>query len=381
MTSLMSAILPGAVSGLSGQPDVPVLRDAATWAEGFAGWRGSDLPGLLIAGDALDVLNAMPAGAVDCVMTSPPYWNQRQYVAEGIGLEHSPGEFVDNLLNATGSVKRVLSDAGSFWLNLGDTYYRKSLAGLPWRVALRMMDEQGWVLRNDVVWSKLKGGMDTSSDRLANTHEVVFHFVKSPKYYYDADAIRSKPRSARLVNGAVVSATGVSGVRYRRKIELSPALSPGEKTAAFAALEEMLESIRRGEYSDFRMVIRGGGQRTTHSDQARISGRAKELQERGFYFLKYHPDGQKPSDVWEIIPEDTQKRDEMHYAAYPLDLCRIPILATCPPGGVVLDPFAGTGTTLAAAVQLGRRGVGIDISEAYVDFIRDRLAGGSAPVG
>jgi DNA modification methylase len=353
-------------------------RDASTptWASDFADWQRSNRPSLLIAGDALDVLNEMPAGAVNCVMTSPPYWNQRQYVCRGIGLEPSPEEFVDNLLKVTGSLRRVLSAAGSFWLNLGDTYQRKSLVGLPWRVALAMMDEQGWIMRNDVVWSKLKGGMDTSNDRLANTHEMLFHFVKSPKYYYDADAIRSKPRSAKLVNGAVVSATGVSGVRYRRKIELSTALSPEEKTAAFAALEDMLESIRRGEYYDFRMVIRGGGQRTTHSDQARVSGRAKELQERGFYFLKYHPDGQKPSDVWEIIPEDTQKRDEMHYAAYPIDLCRIPILATCPPGGVVLDPFAGTGTTLAAAVQLERRGVGIDISEAYVDLIRERLARG-----
>jgi DNA modification methylase len=355
-----------------------VTATSPTWARDFADWQRSGRPSLLIAGDARDVLHAMPAGAVDCVMTSPPYWNQRQYLCEGIGLESSPGEFVDNLLKVTGALRRVLSATGSFWLNLGDSYHRKSLVGLPWRVALAMIDEQGWILRNDVVWSKLKGGMDTSNDRLANTHEMVFHFVKSPKYYYNADAIRSKPRSAKLVNGAVISATGVSGIRYRRKIELSTALSPGEKAAAFAALEEMLESIRRGEYSDFRMVIRGGGQRTTHSDQARVSGRAKELRERGFYFLKYHPDGQKPSDVWEIIPEDTQKRDEMHYAAYPIDLCRIPILATCPPGGVVLDPFAGTGTTLAAAVQLERRGVGIDISEAYVDFMSGRLTG--APV-
>ena len=359
---------------LFAKPEPPVFSDAATWAQRFSGWRGSDLPDLLFAGDSLDVLNALPAGAVDCAMTSPPYWNQRKYASEGIGLEATPREFADSLLRITAALKRVLSDQGSFWLNLGDSYHKKSLTGLPWRVALRMIDEQGWILRNDVIWSKLKGGMDTSADRLANTHEMLFHFVKSPDYYYDADSIRSKPRDAKLVNGAVISATGVTGVRYKRKIELSTALSVEEKIAAYAALEEMLDSIRRGEYSDFRMVIRGAGQRTTHSDQTRVSGRAKELRDRGFYFLRYHPNGAKPSDVWEIIPEDTQNRDGMHYAAYPLDLCRIPILVSCPPKGIVLDPFAGTGTTLVVARELGRRGIGIDISEDYVNYMKSRLA-------
>lgn len=373
----MSTVLSGSaqsVFDLFAKADVPTLRDAAIWRQGFTDWRGSHSPSLLIAGDALDVLNALPAGAVDCAMTSPPYWNQRKYLTEGIGLEASPDEFADNLLRITGALKRVLSARGSFWLNLGDSYYKKSLSGLPWRVALRMIDQQGWILRNDVVWSKLKGGMDTSPDRLANTHEMVFHFVKSPTYHYDADEIRSKPRDAKLVNGAVISATGVTGVRYKRKIELSTALSEEEKVVAFAALTEMLESIRRGEYSDFRMVIRGAGQRTTHSNQERVSGRAKELRDRGFYFLRYHPKGAKPSDVWDIIPEDTQKRGDMHYAAYPIDLCRIPILATCPPEGIVLDPFAGTGTTLVAANELGRRGVGIDISDSYVNLMKARLS-------
>jgi DNA modification methylase len=89
------------------------------------------------------------------------------------------------------------------------------------------------------------------------------------------------------------------------------------------------------------------------------------LSERGFYFLKYHPNGAKPSDVWDILPEDTQKR-QPHFAAYPEDLCRIPIHATCPEGGVVLDPFAGTGTTNLVAFMLGRKSIGIEISKEYV---------------
>jgi len=106
-------------------------------------------------------------------------------------------------------------------------------------------------------------------------------------------------------------------------------------------------------------------QRATHSDSERVSGRARELQDKGFYFLKYHPQGSKPSDVWDILPEDTQNRKQ-HFAAYPAELCYIPIRATCPPDGVVLDPFCGTGTTQVAALELGRRSLGIDLAEEYL---------------
>ncbi|MGV3732423.1 MAG: DNA-methyltransferase [Microcella sp.] len=341
----------------------------------FSAWRKSANPDrpLLILGDSSTVLRALPEEAVNMVITSPPYWNQRQYESNGLGLESTPSQFIDGLLGITAELHRVIASDGSFWLNLGDSYFRKSLAGVPWRTAIRMIDEQGWILRNDVVWSKLKGGMDTARDRLANTHEMLFHFVKQPSYYYDTASIRSKPRSSKLVNGAVVSATGVTGVRYKRKIELSTELSLQEKADAMIALDDMLSKISTGEYSDFRMVIRGGGQRVTHSDQDRVSGRAKELRDRGFYFLKYHPDGAKPSDVWDIVPEDTQNRGPNHYAAYPEELCRIPILATCPPEGVVLDPFVGTGTTLLAARSLGRRAVGIDVSSEYLRGAASRL--------
>jgi len=185
------------------------------------------------------------------------------------------------------------------------------------------------------------------------------------------DAIRSKPRSAQVRNGAFVSATGVSGVRYRRQIELSTSLTDQEKSAALAALDQVLQDMALGKHSDFRMIIRGQ-QRVTHSDSESVSGRAKEIRDKGFYFLKFHPRGPKPSDVWDIIPEDTQGRSS-HFAPFPEDLCRVPILATCPPGGVVLDPFCGTGTALAVARSLGRRAVGIDISPDYVAMSEERL--------
>lgn len=345
-----------------------------SFSEAFSLYQNTqDCSPLLMCGDALQVLSHIPSDSIDFIMTSPPYWGKREYENGGIGLETEYMDFVRNLADICLQIKRVLKPTGSFWLNLGDTYKDKALLGLPWRVAFELTDNQGWILRNSVIWNKLKGGMDNSTDRLGNVHENIFHFVKKSKgYYYNVDAIRTKPRDAKIVNGSVVSATGVSGVRYKRQIELSTALDYQEKLNALSALNSMLDDIASGKYSDFRMVIRGQ-QRTTHSESEKVSGRAKELRDKGFYFLRYHPNGSKPADVWDILPEDTQKR-KSHFAAYPLDLCRIPILATCPSGGIVLDPFSGTGSTLITAYELGRKSVGIDISESYLELTRKRFS-------
>ncbi|MEW6106240.1 MAG: site-specific DNA-methyltransferase [Bacillota bacterium] len=332
--------------------------------------RSGERQPLFLLGDALRTLTLFPPGCVDCCMTSPPYWGQRAYSGGGIGLEETYTEYVEDLLAIIAEVKRVLKPTGSFWLNIGDAYHRKGLVGIPWRVALAMTDRQGWILRNSIIWNKIKGGPDNAKDKLRNVYENVFHFVKSDRYFYDIDAIRCKPGQARVINGAVVSATGVSGVRYRRQIELSTALSEDEKQAAYKALDAILDEVRLGKLSDFRMIIRGQ-QRATHSDSEEVSGRARELAERGFYFLRYHPNGAKPSDVWDILPEDTQKR-KLHFAPYPEDLCRIPILATCPEEGVVLDPFAGTGTTNFVAFCLGRKSVGIELSAEYIRLAEER---------
>ena len=331
---------------------------------------GSHLQPILMLGDALSVLRYLPNACIDLVMTSPPYWGKREYQNGGIGLEEDYRDFIHGLASICAEIKRVLKAEGSFWLNIGDSYHDKSLVGIPWRVALELIDQQGWILRNSVIWNKVKSGMDNTKDRLGNVHENVFHFVKQPRYYYDADAIRSKPREAKIVNGSVVSGTGVSGVRYKRQIELSTALDADEKRNALKALNQMLAEVIAGNISDFRMIIRGQ-QRATHSDSERVSGRAKELRDKGFYILRYHPRGSKPSDVWDILPEDTQKRSA-HFAPYPEELCRIPILATCPAGGMVLDPFCGTGTTLYAAYNLGRKSVGIDISPKYLELAQER---------
>lgn len=341
----------------------------------FADYRKSkSVKPLFLNGSAEELLQDFPNDSIDCCITSPPYWSKRVYSSGGIGMETDPDEYIASLLNVFAEVSRVLKSTGSFWLNLGDSYFNKQLLGLPWRVAFALMDQQGWILRNSVVWNKVKGGLDNSNDRLRNVHEMFFHFVKkSTGYYYDADAIRNNPKQAKVVNGAVVSASGVRGVRYKRQIELSTSLSETEKCDAFAALESVLDEVRNNKLADFRMIIRGQ-QRTTHSNSEKVSGRARELQQKGFYFLRFHPNGSKPSDVWDILPEDTQNRN-LHFAPFPEDLCKIPILATCPINGIVLDPFCGTGTTNITAFHFGRKSIGVDIALEYIEIAQNRCSG------
>ena len=325
-----------------------------------------------IYGDSLKVLYHLPDECIDCVITSPPYYMKRQYLGGGIGLESTFQEYIDKLLNITNEIYRVLKQTGSFWLNIGDSYKNKQLLNIPFRIAIRMQDEQKWILRNTVVWDKMKGSMSNSKDSLGCEYEPLFHFVKKKNgYYYDADAVRQKPRSTKIKNGAVVSATGVSGVRYKRKIELSTELTETQRQNAFQALEETLERIKNGELSDFRMVIKGANQRVTNGNTSNLSGRAKELQEKGFYFLYYNPNGSMISDVWQIVPEDTQGR-KLHFAPFPEDLVKTPIILTCPINGIVLDPFVGTGTTSYVAAQLGRKSIGVDMAKEYLEIAEDR---------
>lgn len=337
-------------------------------------WISSDSRNALVHGDSTTVLEQVPDESINCVMTSPPYWGVRDYNGtSGLGREDDVDKFISNLLEILGEVQRVLKPEGSFWLNIGDTYNNKDLAGVPWRVALALKDRQDWILRNDVVWNKVKGNPSAATDRLRVMHEYVFHFVKQRDYYYDDDAIREEEDFELTYkdNGDVVSPTGVSGARYRRQIENNEALADEEKENALEKLEEHLEMMKNREIKDFRMVIRDE-QRTTHGDSEDLSGRARELTETGFYFLRYNAEGPMPENIWDIVPKD-EHRDDSHCAVYPVELCELPIKATCPEDGIVLDPFVGTGTTVVAANKLNRRGIGIDASKEYLRTAKDRL--------
>ena len=331
---------------------------------------------ILVKGACEDVLRDIPYESVDCVITSPPYWNQRDYYVEEedrhllLGNESSHQEYVGNLVCILAEVRRVLKKEGSLWLNLGDKYVNKNLMGIPWRVAIAMQDN-GWILRNDIIWDQMKG-TQSARDRLRDIYEHVFHFVKQKKYYYEAREIRIPPPvRARNRAGTMISATGVSGKKYREQIAVSTELSATEKEQALQALEDTIEEMRQGKVVDFRMTIRGH-QRTYHSNDGKVSGRAKELESKGYFILKMRSSGHLPSDIWRIVPEDKWRKDA-HYAVFPEELLINPIKATCPPNGIVLDPFCGTGSAACAALNLGRRAIGIDISEHYLQIAESRV--------
>ena len=328
---------------------------------------------LLVSCDCLTYMKGMDANSVDCIITSPPYWAMREYDNRSdpneVGNESGFESYKKGLVRIFQEARRILKPTGSLWLNLGDKYCDKALLGMPWRVAIALMDD-GWILRNDVIWNQLKG-TQSAKDRLRDSYEHIFHFVKTKKYYYNGDAIRVKPTLKPKVDEKVtISATGVSGKRYREQIAASD-LSPAEKEHALAALEDALARIRSGEINDFRMAIRGV-QRPWHSDSTNISGRAKELQDRGFYIMRMGAKGPLPTDIWDIVTEDTWRKDR-HYAVFPEQLLQIPLMATCPKGGVVLDPFSGTGSTVSAAIKHGCFGIGIDLSEEYTKTAYERL--------
>lgn len=301
----------------------------------------------LYHGKALDVARRLPSGSVDCIATSPPYFNLRDYGADGqYGLEPTPAEYVANLRDLFAELRRVLTDDGTLWLNLGDTYStradasagptsgrsrphvmpgrinttanigRKQLLGIPWRVAFALQDD-GWILRRDIVWEKPCAKPESVTDRPSSRHEYVFLLTKSPNYWFDLDAIR-EPHAA----------TSVKRVAAHR--------SPTGRAA------------REG-----RPYVGEGQRETMRLDQMN------------------HPRGRNPGDVWSI---STVPFPHAHFAVMPPTLAQKCVVAGCKPGGTVLDPCNGAGTTGMAAQRTGRRYIGIDINADYLDLsLRTRL--------
>lgn len=314
----------------------------------------------VIKGDALAVLRTIDSESVDCVFTSPPYYKKRRYDAGGIGWEKTPEEYLEALFEVFDEVGRVVKKTGSVWVNLADSCHQKSMLLIPTRFA-DMMRRSGHCIRNNIVWEK-PPGPDAATDRCTYSHENLFHFVLKSSthqkggYYYDDSVVRSGE-----VN---LGKAADSARRARQRIKLSATLTRDQKRQALARVDQF-----EVEGADFIMVLKG--QRSPVG-----SKRSRELNKNGFFFMRYDPRGGKMGDVWRLCNRVGQNaRDSMdHHAASPEQLCTIPILTTCPEDGVVLDPFCGTGTTLAVAKKLGRSFVGIDLSSKYVRGARERIS-------
>lgn len=300
--------------------------------------------GELYLGGALEIVKTFPDESINCMITSPPYWQLRDYgFDDQWGLEPTYQKYLGNLWLLMGEIKRVLRSDGTVWFNLGDTY-AKSMSGnrqgksskvldeikgahfngskinikepdkcqllIPHRFAIGCID-RGWIVRNDIIWAKRNAMPESCQDRFSKKHEYIFFMVKNQRYYFDLDGIRDKHIWADRDKRSLVK----GGVRHKS------GLSPG------------------GQYA-----CDGTG---------------------------YNEKGKNPgsvSDFWDI---PTQPSSETHYATFNTELIDKPIIAGCPEKGVILDPFCGTGTTLKRALQLNRRFIGIDGKKEYLDTAKD----------
>jgi DNA modification methylase len=305
----------------------------------------------LIRGDALKVLQRLPSESIDCVVTSPPYWSLRDYgVKAQLGLEASPAEYIERLCRVFDEVRRVLKPTGTCWVNLGDAYATRSnktgkkpkhpqpilspssnraldfkrplarlpgkcLVQLPARFALSMI-ERGWILRNEIIWHKPNCLPQSARDRFTVDFERLFFFVKQRHYYFrqQFEPLCGRDRLLhRLINP---------------------------------------QSIRKRVYGD--KYISAINPRTAEASRLRI--------------LRH---GRNKRAVWRIAVRPFRGE---HFAVYPPGLIETPIKAGCPKGGVVLDPFMGSGTTALVAQQMERNFIGIELNPNYVRLARQCLA-------
>ncbi len=310
---------------------------------------------MIIVGNALDELKHMETESIDCCVTSPPYYNLRDYGIEGqIGLETTPDEYISKLVDVFREVRRILKKDGTLWLNIGDSYagsgkgkkdthtrnmgnkgtlnnsalqgnFRnevikpKDLIGIPWLLAFALRAD-GWYLRQDIIWSKSNCMPESVRDRCTRSHEYIFLLSKSRKYYYDSEAIMEK---------AVTSD----------------------------------RSFPRGSKGTF--TPNTGRRKQEEFGNRRYTG----FNER--YFAKVSPLKRNKRDVWNV---PTCGFKGAHFAVFPEKLIEPCVLAGCPNGGTVLDPFCGSGTTGVAAAKNNRKFVGIELNPEYADLARKRIS-------
>jgi len=263
----------------------------------------------ILQGDCIESLKKLENQSINTCITSPPYWGLRNYNDEEkqLGMEDTPEEFTENLVKVFREVKRVLRDDGTVWLNLGDSYGKnKQLTGIPWRVAFALQQD-GWYLRQDIIWHKPNPMPESVKDRCTKAHEYIFLLSKNVKYYFDNEAIKEDAKYPQGPN------------------------SP--------------QSIKKGK-GEFGMDTRGG--------LSKIGALAKK----------------NKRSVWTIT---TKPFKGAHFATFPKDLIEPCVLAGCPEGGTVLDPFGGSGTTGIVAAQHNRNAVLLELNQEYIDLAKDRI--------
>ncbi len=327
-----------------------------------------------LIGDCREVLRGMPAGSANCVVTSPPYFQQRSYLpfddpakALEIGLEPTPRAYIESLLSVFEECRRVLTDDGSIWVNIGDSYAHsvrvdglkpKDIIGIPWMLAFAMRDEAGWWWRGDHVWGKPNGMPESVTDRPSRASESMLLFTKSASYYYNTQAVMTAPKASTItrlkqdIDGQKGSARAHGGTKTMKAVGLRSSTLSGGPSGRHGIPEALPEDQRRDKQRGHSRRHAGFNDRWDAMSKA-------EQQENGAQLR----------NVWWI---PTAGFEGSHYAVMPEMVAEICIRASCPRGGVVLDPFGGTGTVGHVAQMLGRKAILIDLDRRNESLMRER---------
>lgn len=358
----------------------------------------------LINGDCLNVLKRFESKTIDVVVTSPPYFNLRDYGVNGqIGTEETVEEYIDNLILIFNEVHRVLKDEGSCWVNIDDVYYKQSLLCVPDRFKLRMV-ENDWICRNEIIWHKPNAMPSSAKSRFNNDYEKFYFFTKKKKYYFQTqyEPLKSVVSKNATKNKKSVG-TKYINVNQEASVRQGMTKRRGEKLVFvrknLPTQKEFVEFIRkrtsvntivensnlsrskvehwfRKDYSGFSFPSVEDWNAVKwliddfSNEFALIDEKLNDVSIETDDILKNVENGRIKRAIWSI---NTKPFKGYHFAAFPEELVKTPILACCPENGIVLDPFAGSGTTGLCALKHNRNFIGIDLNESYVDIARKRL--------
>ena len=322
----------------------------------------NDLPlDQVLCGDNLELIRQLPDRSIQLVITSPPYFQQRDYGA-GMGNEVRLEEYLDNLLSLFRECVRVVKDDGSLVFNLGDKYEDSSLLLVPYRFAIGATETGLVKLVNDVTWVKKNPTPRQFRRRLVSSTEPFFHFVKTEDYFYNPDAFMVDERAPQKLQSQRTKV----GQKYFGLIDQSD-LSEDEKRNARVALEEAIQEVRCGKITGLRMKIRG-----IHAEAfgGQGGGRKIQIEKNGFTLIRLRGNKLK-RDMIEHSVESI--KGTKHPAIYPVKIVEEFLHLLTRPGDVVLDPFIGSGSTAVACKQLRRYFIGYDINPEYCKYAQNRV--------
>jgi len=318
----------------------------------------------ILCGDAGEILKEIPSNSVNLVITSPPYYKQRDYGGQGIGDEPSVEQYVEKVVEVFKQCVRVTKDDGAIVFNIGDKYENGNLLLVPYRFAIEAVKNAKVKLLNEVTWVKYNPVPKQDKRKLIPSKEPFFIFVKSNDYYFNRDVfldhrdfVRKKPNG----NGSNI------GKAYFNLIEGSD-LSKEQKAACREQLEETIAEVKQGKLESFRIKIKGihaepyGGQN---------GGRKIHLERDGFTIIRIYGNSLK-RDIIES-PVETIKGN-IHPAVYPEYVIQEFLKLLTRKGDVVLDPFIGSGTTAVVCKKMGRNFIGIEINPVYCEYARKKIS-------